>query len=220
MLHFANKPDKIFRILLEEALDDMLRVLSARDHSLAEGGLLYPKEMRKQVHALKAALADTTLYQLTEYHWFLLYEAVLGWCESVNEMPELSRVYTDYGIGYVDFDPVFDLFFADTDFLGYPTGGFTAEQLKRLQDPDEQERCRMSDGLKPPLPDKLAMTVCSEEWRRQIEAAESVPFPSTDVATRFRVSLERRARPLYCGSSSGPYHSPGYGSMAQSMSRP
>ncbi len=39
----------------------------------------------------------------------------------------------------------------------------------------------MSDGLKPPLPDKLAMTVCSEEWRRQIETAESVPFPSTDV---------------------------------------
>ncbi len=97
MLHFANKPDKIFRILLEEALNDMLRVLSARDRSLAEGGLLYPKEMRKQVHALKAALADTTLYQLTGYHWFLLYEAVLGWCESVNEMPELSRVYTDYG---------------------------------------------------------------------------------------------------------------------------
>jgi hypothetical protein len=137
--------------------------------------------MREQVHALKTASTDTQLFQLTTYHWFLLYEALLTWCESVNEKPELSRVYTTFGIGYVDFDPLFDLFFADPDFLGHPTGGFTAEELKTLQDPDQYTRYRMHDGLKPPPHDQLVMTVCPDEWRRQFEQAESLGYFSPEA---------------------------------------
>ena len=162
MFHFSNKPDEFFLDLLHEALDHELRRLGRlSDDWLAEAGRFYPDVTKSQLAALKTALVDTMWYQLDEYHWFVLYEALLIFCEVFNEIPQDSRLNAQYEVGTIDFYGIVDVFFADTDCLGYPTGGLTVERRRILEEP--MERWALGIGVTPPPRDKLALTVCPIE---------------------------------------------------------
>ena len=56
------------------------------------------------------AAATTELYQPTDYHWLLLYEALETYCSEFNERPD-GPLYAGYGIERLDFGALVDLFF-------------------------------------------------------------------------------------------------------------
>jgi hypothetical protein len=180
MLHLSKKPDAFFRLFVHGALRHMLETcLRFDDDWLAKAGQGYPADARAQIHALTTALTEPPLYQLTEYHWVVLYEALYYYSYFCNEQPLETPLYKDYGIGRVDFDAVVDLFFADTDFLGHPTRGLTAAQRRMMADP--LERWALGVGTKPPPPDQLTLTMCPDQWRQDFEAAEAITYASSET---------------------------------------
>jgi hypothetical protein len=62
------------------------------------------------------------LYQLTDYHWLLLYEALWRFCEVFNDEPEeiAPTLAKQYGINEIAFHELLDWYFWDTDFLTSP----------------------------------------------------------------------------------------------------
>jgi len=66
---------------------------------------------------------DPALYQLTDYHWLLLYEVLLEFSEIFNDEPELvveEEWIAQYGIQEIDFGDFIDLYFWDIDFMTKP----------------------------------------------------------------------------------------------------
>ena len=59
---------------------------------------------------------DDRLYQLTKYHWLLLYECLETFAQGFNEQP-VGWLATKYGVQYIDFTTLVRLFFWDTTFL-------------------------------------------------------------------------------------------------------
>jgi len=83
--------------------------------------VLLPNWPKKTIERLLRASHGRTLYQLTDYHWLLLYEVLSKFAELFNDEPEIvvggSELVTTYGIQEVDFAEFLDLYFWDTDFL-------------------------------------------------------------------------------------------------------
>ena len=180
MLHFSNKPDAFFRTLMHDTLEDMLRTYSRGDTAeLSSAEQCGRAQARAHVHALQTAWTDSLLYQLTEYHWFLLYEGLYYYSYSCNEYPLETPLYTEAGITLVDFDAAVNLFFADTDFLGHPTRGLTGAQRRMLEDP--MERWALGVGVTPPKPDQLILILCPDQWRHAFEAAETINYASREI---------------------------------------
>ena len=180
MLHFSQKPDAFFRSLVQEALSHMLQPCLNRDDAWLASTEQYDlTEAKVQLHAMKAALTDSLLYQLTEYHWFLLYEGLYYYSYSCNEYPLETPLYTEAGITLVDFDAAVNLFFPDTDFLGHPTRGLTGAQRRMLEDP--MERWALGVGVTPPKPDQLILILCPDQWRHAFEAAETINYASREI---------------------------------------
>jgi len=66
---------------------------------------------------------DSALYQLTDYHWLLLYEVLWKFSEIFNDEPELvagEELVATYGMKNVDFSEFIDLYFWDIDFMTKP----------------------------------------------------------------------------------------------------
>jgi hypothetical protein len=45
------------------------------------------QEAKNQLAKLQHSLQDPGLYQITDYHWLLLYESLRSYCEPYNDMP-------------------------------------------------------------------------------------------------------------------------------------
>ncbi len=121
MLRFAQRPDPVFLAILHNALKDLRE--SFTDLEAEDWPALYPTAAR----CFSPELARTTLghlltasraaevYQLTDYHWLLLYDCLRVYCdlhnEDAQEAPTQTLPIGPYQIGPIDFDALMDLFF-------------------------------------------------------------------------------------------------------------
>jgi len=131
VIYFRTKPDAVFEAILQEALlSEMTEV-----KMLADGGAidswegLYPHTSSscspytaiRMMGQLVAATRDTSVYQLTDMHWLLLYECLQNFCAIHNELveddPQALRTIGTFRIGQVDEEAIVTIYFWDTDFL-------------------------------------------------------------------------------------------------------
>lgn len=149
MLHFETKPDKVFTAILHKALEraraEISEVLDDRD----EFEVLYPNLGRcfdpgtalSTIEQLLRASRSPKLYQLTDYHWLILHEALRVFTDAHNDFaqedPEYDTKIGAYRLGEIDFDGLIDLYFSDLDFTleSYP---LSPEDLRlvRVEDSD------------------------------------------------------------------------------------
>jgi hypothetical protein len=171
----------ILRICLEVS-DDQVRDFgenywvtafprSARAFTRPQAGELFT--------TLLDALAAPELYQPTDYHWMLIYEAMHGEVDVLNDLQipsvnaELARLWRTQDRHYlavrrgrgkqrprvrIDFDAFLHVYFWDLDFLMAPDAldGLTPDQ-KRGLDPNP-ELFGLLHGLTP-APEELRLTV-------------------------------------------------------------
>ena len=153
MLRFSMQPDRVFRAILHAALEvtrDTLADLADEDEDYWVAQ--YPNAARcltaevavPLLDQLLAASQDAQLYQLTDYHWLLLYDCLRVYCDihndDVQEVSQCVLPVGPYQVGPIDFDLVVDLYFWDTDFLLDPTS------LAALG-PDGRESMGVSDEV-------------------------------------------------------------------------
>ena len=110
---------------------------------------------------LLTAIRAPGLYQLTDYHWLLLYDGLRVYCalhnDAAREAPTTTLPVGPYQIGPIDFDAVVDQYFWDTDFL------LESPTLTELR-PEGRQSLGVADevfgiaqGL-PPHPEELSLT--------------------------------------------------------------
>jgi hypothetical protein len=185
MLRFASKPDEIFLMPLEEAVQDMLGELDLNDDpaeqqetiecSMPHSSKLFtPQQVKNQLTALRIASADSKLLQPTDYHWLLLYECLDYYCTGFNEMPD-GPLKEAHGIERIDFDSVASIFFWDTDFIDENVGLATRGR---------------------PSPEDLVLTPCDEGQYQEFneEECDELFMPGAKVYPSFPdISEEARS---------------------------
>ena len=184
MLRFAQPPDAVFLAILHDALDDFQETLA--DLEAEDWPALYPLAARCFSQALaRTALQELLtasrapqLYQLTDYHWLLLYDGLRVYCTIHNdfaqEAPTTTLPVGPYQIGPIDFDAVVDQYFWDTDFLleGPILAGLGPEGRQSMGVADEV--FGIAQGL-PPHADELKLTLWAEPgWEEPDEGGEAV----------------------------------------------
>jgi hypothetical protein len=183
MLRFPEIPDRVFIDILHAAIQHMQASLQG-DHFDATGfSMRYPLSARVYVpdqafttlgRLLRASQSDT-LYEVTDYHWLLLYEALKRFSRHFNdEDGGVGRIRRDYGLRAVDFDELVDLWFWDQDFL------LTEEELDKL-DAETQGHLavrtasvRLVQGLRPRRQELTIKRASSD--RRPCSPADPFPF--------------------------------------------
>ena len=73
-------------------------------------------QAKERLLAIQKIYHDDRLYQLTKYHWLLLYECLETFSQGFNEQPA-GWLTKKYGIQHIDFRTLVQLFFWDTSFL-------------------------------------------------------------------------------------------------------
>lgn len=136
MLGFQEDPDERSLAILHAALTDSLEEteLSKDDPEAYQERFTrsYPKSAKcftpslgeTTLMDLLRASQDSALYQLTDYHWLLLYEVFWSFTQVFNDEPECVigglELVTKYGVREIDFYEFIDQYFWDTDFLAHP----------------------------------------------------------------------------------------------------
>ena len=184
MLRFAQPPDAVFLAILDDALEDLQETLT--DLEAEDWPTLYPLAApcfgpalaRNTLQELLPASRAPALYQLTDYHWLLLYDGLRVYCTVHNdyapEAPTQTLPVGPYQIGPIDFDAVVDQYFWDTDFLldGPTLAGLGPEDRQGMGVADEV--FGIARGL-PPHPDELKLTLWAESgWEEPGEQGEAV----------------------------------------------
>lgn len=134
MLRLAHPPDPVFTAILHHALEEtrdwITNVLEDADHEGWSGQ--YPLIATCFTHQLAVdvidrllvASRDTAVYELSEYHWVLVYESLEVYCDIHNDYardkPDGMLLVEPYRIGQIDFDALLDLYFEDLDILTEP----------------------------------------------------------------------------------------------------
>jgi hypothetical protein len=184
MLRFAQRPDAIFLGILHDSLEDLQEILTDADEGFwpaqypTAARCFSPDLARATLDQLLTASQAKQLYQLTDYHWLLLYDCLRVYCEIHNdyaqEVPSKTLPLGPYQIGRIDFDAVVDQYFWDTDFLleGPTLAGLGPEGRKSMGVADET--FGIAQGL-PPHPDELMLTLWAEPgWEEAGEEGEAV----------------------------------------------
>lgn len=163
MLLFQNKPDEIFLAILHEAMDDELPYLEDAIEDIEFFQACYPFTSRhftptlavQALRQLQTASEAEEYYQLTDYHWELLYEVLRGYTECFNDCQDASQVSNKYGIKEINFSAMIMKFFWDTDFMedGEVMLELTVEQKEALG--FSKETFGLTQGLAP-HPEELA----------------------------------------------------------------
>ena len=207
MLRWNETPDEVFQAIVHACLEltrDMIEAYDREgeptDGERAARGPDYRDEFprlgryfsgRQAVALLKALLHasqdDGTLYQLTDYHWLLLYESLRVYSEVENDGARLSGTPIRcgrYRIGRLDFEEIVDYYFWDTDFL-IPELAIMPEDA-RSQMGVSPEAWGLACGLAP-HPDELKIEpVPAGDEPRQPDAwprgKRLVAYPAEDVA--------------------------------------
>ncbi len=179
MLRFADTPDERALAILHAALTDALEELGGFNDdpegyheffttSYPESAKCFtPALAEKTLKDLLRASQESALYQLTDYHWLLLYELLLIFTNVFNDDPEGvvggKELVTKYGVKNIDFHDFLDCYFWDTDFLADPDGMINMGHESRQSMGLNQEAYAVIQRWAP-HPEELALTkVDSEE---------------------------------------------------------
>ena len=183
MLRFAETPDRVFLDILHAAIQHMQASLQGDDFDATGFTMRYPLSARvfapdqafTTLGRLLRASRSPTLYEVTDYHWLLLYEALQRFCRRFNEEDGTGgRIGRDYGLRAVDFDELVDLWFWDRDFL------LTEEELDKLDAVTQDDLAvrtasvRLVQGLTPRR-HELAITRASSD-RQPCPPADPFPY--------------------------------------------
>jgi hypothetical protein len=130
MLRFTRKPDSVFLAILHGALelrrDDVRRLRGKGEVAwyLFQPELapyFTPDVLLEVIDNLIAASKAAHLYDLTDYHWLVIYDALEVFCdlhnEEVRQSTDRRSAVGPYQIGHIDFIHMVNVFFHDTDFL-------------------------------------------------------------------------------------------------------
>lgn len=183
MLRFASKPDLIFLLLINQAIEDAIGHIEfdddpaeqqeALDSLMPHSAKLYDVAgVKTQLALLKAAIGKAELYQPTDYHWLLLYEVLDAYCADFNETPH-GILFAGYGLERLEIDHLADVFFWDTDFLDaqIPMMSLDAREVMDIS----PETFGLTAGLKP-HPEELELERCEDELAKDFGEDPCVMF--------------------------------------------
>jgi hypothetical protein len=176
MLRFTNKPDEIFILLINEAIEDMICYvemdddLADREDALSAymprtSELFDAKGAMDQLRALRECLNSDKLYMPTDYHWLLLYECLRSYCAYFND-ERVGDLYEVHKIESIDFSWLIGHYFWDTDFLNDDIPNVPMEVRKMMG--ISSETFGLTAGLKP-HPDELVLAECRAELVKAFE---------------------------------------------------
>lgn len=198
MILFQDDPDPIFLAVVEEALTHVREVYlvgyqegyrptRAQRRELDESyGDLFPelvqfftrRELVRVVDQLLRVSRDVRqYYELTDYHWLVLYSCLHIYCELHNDgATGTGDRVGRYDIEHIDFDIVVDRFFFDTDFLMGATL-LSAEEVAPGQLLVTRQSWKIAAKLKPEA-DDLKLTKAERTLDREVdqESAHQVPL--------------------------------------------
>jgi len=175
MLRWSETPDQVFQAIVHDCLEstqDMIGVYDAegrpteeeREARATQYRDAFPRlaqyfSWQEAVAILKALLKasrdDGTLYQVTDYHWLLLYESLRVFAEVENDRARefgMPIKCGPYRIGRLDFEEIVDYYFWDTDFLIPEIAAVPEDARKQMG--VSPETWGLAWGLKP-HPDEL-----------------------------------------------------------------
>jgi hypothetical protein len=143
MLRFQYPPDSIFLDILHRAIEEVLWWLELTEYDqeafsnsyCQSAKCFHPKLAQKTLKQLLRASKAKSLYQLTDYHWLLLYEALWRFCELFNDEPKeiAPTLAKQYGINEIAFHELIDWYFWDTDFFASPDSLINIREDSRKQ---------------------------------------------------------------------------------------
>ncbi len=125
MLYFAMKPDPMFCKIVEAGLDWESDLLKGADgdegiikcYSRCIQSAFNIKELQSVIEKLLEAHRSEVLYDLTNYHWFILHDILLSTTTVHNEEMGEHGAFSDMEVGRIDFYHMTDIYFWDFDFL-------------------------------------------------------------------------------------------------------
>jgi hypothetical protein len=198
MIRFAAKPDSLFCELINSAITDIVQnYLSfddARDQEdwlcacMPRGARFFSAtQAKEQLLALQHIQQDNRLYQITKYHWLLLYECLETYAHAFNEQP-LGWLVRNYGIQQLDFSHLIKLYFWDLSFLSDHLAKMSRQESRTML--IWPETVGLTAGFKT-HPDELTFTLCDEAITRDYNAQSEVrawsfdsrAYPNKDAPT-------------------------------------
>ncbi len=222
MLRFQSPPDAVFLAILHYAIETMLDELENEDlMGEEEWKAQYPNAAkvftipiaRDTLKALLKASKAPGLYQITDYHWLLLYDALRVQIDILNDLARdqrngLWRV-GPYWIGQVDLGDAIDGVFWDIDFLieGELIASLSPEQRQSMG--MNPELFGLSQGMIP-HPEELKTEFLEDEAPEPSEAP--VPpegsiirkYPNWDEGTEENYGVVFEPGPSKAGRMSKP----------------
>lgn len=137
MLHHPHPPDAVFTALLLDAVDWMIDSLTPltslslspedvdeewRDTFPRAAGVFSVSLAWETLKRLRTAILAPGVYEATDYHWLLVYDALEFHCTVFNDTYSLEAPAEvgPYRIGAIDFELLINRFFWDLDFLMEP----------------------------------------------------------------------------------------------------
>ena len=190
MIQFARKPDRVFSELIDHAIrevvDNYLSFDDPRDQedwlcaSMPRGARFFTaSQAKEQLLALQKVYHDDRLYQLTKYHWLLLYECLETFADGFNEQPVGSLV-DKYGLYHIDFHAVVTVFFWDTSFLQDHLAKMSFQGSRTML--IWPETIGLTAGFKT-HPDELVFRLCDEDLTNTFEAGKETPAWTRDAGS-------------------------------------
>ena len=182
MIRLARKPDGMFSDLLDSAItqivNDYLTSANARDQedwlcaSMPRAARFFTApQAREQLLAMQKIYHDERLYEVTKYHWLLLYECLETFAQGFNEQP-VGWLAQKYGIEKIDFHRLVDLFFWDTSFLMAHLAKMSRQETRTML--IWPESVGLAAGFKT-HPDELAFILCDEAITEEFAVQKDLP---------------------------------------------
>ena len=182
MIRFARKPDNVFAELMDcaitEIVDNYLNFDNPRDQedwlcaSMPRGARFFTaSQAREQLLAIQKVFHDDRLYELTKYHWLLLYECLDTFAQGFNEQP-VGWLAKKYGIQHIDFRNLIQLFFWDTSFFFFYFAKMSRQETRTML--IWPESIGLTAGFQT-HPDEQAFTLCNEAHTKDFEEKLDVP---------------------------------------------
>jgi hypothetical protein len=127
VLRFQARPDKVLQAILHAAFEQFLAFPPLDDEEewhdcFPEMAKVFtPQGAVEVVRRLMAASDNERVFQLTDYHWLVVYACLRAFCDTHNDFARDEQggpsTVGPYEIGQIAFDAIVDEFFWDTDFL-------------------------------------------------------------------------------------------------------
>jgi len=174
MLYFRTKPDPVFMVLIDQALQrelEFFRRISS-ENDLEIWFVEYPNLERiftpysamVTLEDLLRAHAHATVYRPTDFHWLVIYECLKNYClwhnDRLSESEEPFLWVQAYRFGYLELESILERYFWDQDFLTLPPSDLD-EPTCGCSPTNPEAKGDLSRGLRP-HPSHLRFTVVKE----------------------------------------------------------